>query len=60
MNNTSDNTKDYDLPRCSTMDPAAMEQLRRGLCQQADGLKRQLSGVQQQIHAIDRLKKSDS
>lgn len=38
-------------------DPETLERLRRGLCQQAAGLKEQLSGVQQQIRALDSLKK---
>lgn len=54
MNNTADNTKQYDLPQSSTQDKDTLENLRRGLCQEADGLRQQLQGKHQQIRAIDK------
>lgn len=52
MNSTD--AKQFDLPQNGTSDHATLEQVRRGLCQQAEGLKQQLQGVRQQISAIDR------
>lgn len=55
MSNTSNNADQYNLPVNSTNDRQTLEQMRRGLCQEADGLKRQLDGKRQQIAACDRL-----
>lgn len=54
---TSDATKEYSIPTTSTADRDSLEQMRRGLCQQADGLKKQLDGVRQQIRAVDAMRK---